>query len=525
MKKKNIKLACLFTILIILLTVGCGENVGEVNNNVDKENEGIVSISCDISYEGELVLKGLEEDYSVSFNDIYKMESVTKEVTHVSSSGEESVDTVTGVLLDTVLATFGESQKNYTNIRLTAGDGYAITVPSEIINEKDIILAYAFNGEPLDEKEQPLRSAIEDARSMYYVSNLIEIEFSKEEIKEAETSDKQIIIFDNAVGLMHCEEFVYYDSSDIAINVKDLFDAYSVEGEEVAFIASDGFEKVETMDVIYEGFIKYTGEDAPLFTGLDLPKGMNVKYIMKMAVGDTSFITVNSAVSALENITIGDATGVSLSEIVKMGGLEADYYLLTATDGYSVEVAKESLDSAIVYVDQEGSVAARFDSDNPQKSTVKYLLKITAGEGQNVKTFEGSSTETSDAATIGWAITFEGLSDGSFDITNEKAEMKLELVSLNTEKTKDDVKIPESWEGYKILDILDFLHVDDFNSITVVSTDGYEVELTNDQVDAETIIAITKDGKKLSGNQPVQLVQNTQFATTWVKEVAKVIVK
>src|SRR6056297_3186658 len=112
------------------------------------------------------------------------MESVSKEMKRVSSSGEETVEKIRGVLLDDVLKDIGESKSNYSNIRFTAGDGYAVTVPCEIVGQKDIVLAYAASGEILDDSKLPLMIAIDDVRSMYYVSNLIEIEFSNEETKE-----------------------------------------------------------------------------------------------------------------------------------------------------------------------------------------------------------------------------------------------------------------------------------------------------------------------------------------------------
>jgi hypothetical protein len=45
-------------------------------------------------------------------------------------------------------------------------------------------------------------------------------------------------------------------------------------------------------------------------------------------------------------------------------------------------------------------------------------------------------------------------------------------------------------------------------------------------VDGETILAVVKDGEAMTEEDNlVQLVQNTEFATTWVKGVARITVK
>lgn len=148
-------------------------------------------------------------------------------------------------------------------------------------------------------------------------------------------------------------------------------------------------------------------------------------------------------------------------------------------------------------------------------------------------TLSGCSSDTSTnvygshEAAIGetWNILFEGLDDGSFDMDGQLADTKLDLVSLDTKRSKDDVTYPESWKGYRLVDMLDYIGVKSFNSLIIVASDGYKVEIPSDHIDKETIIAIEKNGQVLEDGGLVQLVQNTQYASTWVKDVVKVIVK
>jgi len=364
---------------------------------------------------------------------------------------------------------------------------------------------------------------------MYYVANLMEIEFSKGDIQE-EASNKSILLLETLYNQLPNEDYMYYDSNDKAIKVSDLLESLELgEVSEVQFIATDGYEKTEEMDVVKDGFIKYTGDDAPLFTGLDLPKGMNVKYIMNMNIGTTSFISLNSYLEAKDNLEIGEAKGVSLEEVINSIGIKGSQFDLIADDGYSVTVSSDSIKDAIIYVSESGRVSVKYTEDYPKNMNIKNLMKIEVNKDASSKETSENESNNSDSTTEAsindWTIVFEGLSDGSFELTSEKASRKLTLVPLHTKKMKNDKTYEDDWEGYKLLDILDFLHVKEFNSVKVIAGDGYEVELTKEQVDDETIIAITKNGEPLPEDNKVQLVQNTQFATTWVSNIEKIIVK
>lgn len=258
---------------------------------------------------------------------------------------------------------------------------------------------------------------------------------------------------------------------------------------------------------------------------------MNVKFIMSLSVADVNFVSVDSASESLTIDTVDGQEGVNLQAFVEMAGLSAETYILTAADGYEKEVSAEDLAIGIVYLSEGGTAEAIFNTENPSKSKVKDLLTITAGTGESTAANnQGSSSEetseNNEVSGVNWVVTVDGLSDGSFDFDKDRAERKLDLVDLHTEKMKNDVVTPEDWQGYRVLDILSFLKVDDFTSIVITASDGYQVELMKEQVDEETILAVVKNGEPLTDESNlVQLVQNTEFATTWVKGVVKITVK
>lgn len=496
------------------------ETDGDEADTSEMVEDETTSDESGYSYDGELLLTGLESDFTVTYNDIFAMAPVTSLVHHISSSGEESEDEVTGVLLDTVLEEFGLTQRDFSAIRMIAGDGYEVTVPAEVIAEHDIILAYEFNGEPLEEKKMPLRIAIDGVRSMYFVSNLVEISFSDEAASEETVND--VLLLETAVAGLTSENYMYYDNNDQAVKVSDLLTTYGVKtDEDVFFEAADGYEKAESMSVFENGFIKITGEDAPMFLSPDIPKGMYVKYIMSLTAGSTTFTSVESAMTALGEITIDGQVGVSLEALLNKMGLKASAYNLVAADGYSVEIDGASVKDGLLYVDEERmTVSVKFNGDYPKSYQLKDLLTIGIAQA--------ATTSSDNDATTGlepWAITFEGLIDGSFEMDSDRASRKLNLVELHTERMKNDEKKAEDWTGYLVLDMLEFLHVEQFSSLVFVANDGFEVEIMASDIDQETIIAVTKDGEPIDSEFKVQLVQNTDFSSTWVKGVAKIIVK
>jgi hypothetical protein len=552
MMNKQLKQIMVMLLIGIMLMTGC-QSAAKADENTASSTEATAaqaSESTDLHYEGSLQFTGMAAPFEVPYDTIYAMPAVEATVHSVSSSGEESDNTVKGVLLETILSEHGISQKDFSAIRMIAGDGYAIDITADLLNSKDIILAYAFDGATLEEKELPLRVAMDDVRSMYFVSNLVEIAAISGETEAVESVPAKLVMLETACasGLAK-EAFTYYESEDESVLMSDLIDAYVANGKgNTAFKANDGFEKSEDYDVVYNGYLKITGEDAPLFTGKDLPKGMNVKSVMMLGIGDTTFVSAQSALTYGQmNGTVGDVTGVKIADVLSAAGIEGAQFKLADNTGYEVTLTSDEIEQGILVVSEDGTVAAKFDESMPKKYNVKNLLTIEAvsdddastsgdtaasgdsaaneGTGSTDATTENASTAADESAMEAWTVTFEGLSDGAFEMTSERAQRKLTLVSLHTENKKDDVIKPNDWEGYRVLDMLDFLHVEDFSALVFTASDGYEIELPKEQIDDETILAVTKNGEPIKTENLVQLVQNTEFSTTWVKGVVKITVK
>ncbi|MFA7216252.1 MAG: molybdopterin-dependent oxidoreductase, partial [Bacillota bacterium] len=305
--RKQVRILQFLALLLVmtLVAVACSAPVeapAETGNGAEEQPSG---------QEGEkIVISGLEStDIEVIVEEIKDLKSVTVNATSVSSSGEENQYTVTGPIFDDLLKKYGKSQDDLSGIRLVAGDGYSIEVSQEILQSRDIILAHTIDGQPLDEKTRPIRVVIPEERAMYWIRNLVKIEVL-ESAPKAEVG--RVLILETLISQANAEDYTYYESTDKAVKVEELLELLALESlpDTASFVASDGFEKNEQLDIFSKGYIKFTGEDAPLFLSPDLPKGMHIKSIYLCSMGDVALVSQQMAAEVLGTKEVEDKVGV-----------------------------------------------------------------------------------------------------------------------------------------------------------------------------------------------------------------------
>jgi hypothetical protein len=299
----------------------------------------------------ELEIQGLEQDtQTILLEDILTMESVEQELTNISSSGEVSSLNVKGVKLEDILTQFNTKQNDYNGIRFYAADGYSIEVPKEILDNKDIILFYEAEGEPIKEKHQPLRVGINEERAMYWVGNLAGFEMLTAEVQ----SIKNIVILEAASKPLEQEDYTYYESVDKAIKTRNLIDNYSgrSQAEQIYIESIDGLEKNESREIFLTGYIKISGDSCPLFLSPDLPKGMHVKDILYMVDGDTAFISMENILEKYQDEVVefqGEKAIPLMSILDAVGVIRDGTCLITTSANDEIEI--EDFTEALIYQD------------------------------------------------------------------------------------------------------------------------------------------------------------------------------
>ncbi len=326
---------------------------------------------------GKITLVGLEAaEVAVDLEELMTLPAISKEVTSVNSSGAENTFIIEGALLEELLKSKGKSQKSYTALRLVAGDGYSVEVPSEILQNRDIILGYRVDGEPLDEISMPIRAIIPEERAMYWVRNLEQIEFTG---TKAEAAINEILFLEEAVNTYDSVDYTYYESVDSAIAGKDFFSAEEMSNG-IIIKAKDGLLKSETAEVFNSGYIKHTGTDAPLFLSPDLPKGMHVKNILWFSAGERAYYSVASGLSITDRATIDDQEGIPLHRLFEELSINpSDSYIFTAADGYEVIIETADIEKGILFISEDGLISVKFDG-LPKNTNVKGLFAIKTAQ-------------------------------------------------------------------------------------------------------------------------------------------------
>ncbi len=362
MKFSNKKL-CILSLMIVLVLIftACSDSESKVTS---KEKEA----------EDSIIISGIEDsDIQIKLDEIKDLEAITRDVISIDSNGDKKEYTVTGALFDEVLKKYGKSQKDITVIRLIAGDGYSIEVPNEVLKNRELILAYEINGEPLDEKTQPLRAVVPDERAMYWVRNLLQIEVIKN-VEKTEIS--KVVFLETAVENIEQHDYTYYESVDKAVKVNELISTFEeISDDKTVYLkASDGLEKNETSEIFTSGYIKVTGKETPLFLLPDLPKGMHVKEMLLFTYGKTAFFSFENGLKVFE--LCGEKQGISLKDIINETGLtQGEKYLFEALDGYTVEIDEADIEKGIVYKRTMGGYAVYFEGLG-KNTTVKQLLSF-----------------------------------------------------------------------------------------------------------------------------------------------------
>lgn len=351
-------------ILCMCLLLGCS------NGSTQEE------VTATSNMNAKLTISGLEQgDIGVSVDEVMGMAPITAEATGVDSAGEETTSTVKGVLLSDILENNGVNQKDLFAIRLVAGDGYQIEVPGEILGTRDIIIAYEMDGQALDEKSKPFRAIIPDERAMYWVRNLVNIEI----LQGSKTVDVTSVAFmETALNQLPKEDYTYYESTDKAVKNTDILGQFRIDSsvETINFLASDGLEKNETINVFMNSYIKLTGEEAPVFLSPDMPKGMHIKNIFSFKAMNMAFVSLNNAEKICDKGMVGDKEGISVKAILdKLENFaEADTYILTGLDGIQVEVDYETLMSSVITKTSEGGF---YITTNGSKNTSEKDIMLS----------------------------------------------------------------------------------------------------------------------------------------------------
>ncbi|NMA00208.1 MAG: hypothetical protein GX924_04135 [Clostridiaceae bacterium] len=208
--------------------------------------------------------------------------------------------------------------------------------------------------------------------------------------------------------------------------------------------------------------------------------------------------------------------GFAISDVLQAAGLTESYVWLEAEadDGYVVSFKGEDImaNTTLLAMTKDGSQFKNAPWFAPctsgttgdyLKGCVSILVntvdeKPVIEDPEQPKESEGLKLtgETPEKLDRTEKVTF---SDFSFevngnDVTNETLEgLRIYKITVVTENKNGELS-ESTYTGYVLSDVLDACGIEDYSSVKVIASDGYETELPKEQAESEyTLVAIEKD--------------------------------
>ncbi len=208
--------------------------------------------------------------------------------------------------------------------------------------------------------------------------------------------------------------------------------------------------------------------------------------------------------------------GFAMSDVVKAAGLSGSYIWLQATadDGYAVTIKDDAVlaPTTLLAMTEDGkpftaspwlAPCASKTTGDFLKGCVSILVNTTEGAPE-VSAAPAASASAAPAAAGGLPeiqdktgkvefAAYSFLVNGTA-VTNDKLK-DLHIYKITVSVTDKSGAASEStYAGYKLADVLTACGVASPASVTVKANDGYETELTKEQISSEyTLVAIEKD--------------------------------
>ena len=332
----------LFILISILMTACASEFKNE--NNINPVSVTIIGEGIDISITSE---------------NIKTYPEVSRTTSSTSSSGEVKKHSLKGVLLNDILKEKSISQKYYKSIRAIASDNYEIDIPKDILNNREVIIAYEIDGEPL---KNELRIVVPEERSMYWVKNLSQLKLISDTEIKRELSE--MIFLEGLCKKVSTELIDYYGNEDKAIKVSELLKQLEINTDkDITFTATENFKSVKNWKTFHSGKIKITGEDAPLFIVPELPVGMRVKSVSSILFDKYIII------SKIDNY---EKNSLKINDLfMKYGFKDSSQYIIVDEDGTEKQFTGDEIKAATVGIDKVSDDISLLIKEQEFKNIVK----------------------------------------------------------------------------------------------------------------------------------------------------------
>ncbi len=344
-----------------------------------------------------ITIKGDFADIVLTGSDILSLEHEEMTTKTISSSGDVTTVELTVVSVADILNDAEDNFKgigididDYVAVKFTATDGYVMTATAEEFKDTGIYIILTHSG---DVQKAP-RSCIPEKRTMYWVKNLLEIEFIPSEEKWYPVDSETTTVLSDGItevqfffeNVAYVEEgeteqevpatTVRYNGSNVAAySLEAYFDEFIDDFDgTVTLVAADGFSRLESTDELFDRYVSTLGghkdaEDGPVYFK-EGDMGQKIKQLEYILAGDTAIYFGN---------------GKSISDIfADVDMAESPTYSVESVDGWGADIPSEAMPFGNVYIDGENGYRTSFGdydlSDIKGKGRIKNLGSIYVSE-------------------------------------------------------------------------------------------------------------------------------------------------
>jgi Na+-translocating ferredoxin:NAD+ oxidoreductase RnfG subunit len=297
----------------------------------------------------------------ITMDELKKLPTVKTKCILKKSTGTEIEVTAEGPTLEAVLKKLGENLKSYKGIGVTGIDGYYAMISKEIIDKRQIILAYNIDGKPIIEEERPFRIVIPNEMGVYWVKMVNTIDLYE---NIAEKNIRSVKMFDALTRDIEPYLYEYYGSKDESIEIGKILNRFNHVDKKGFFTmaSSDGLVKNETIAMVSQRYyIKTTGKNAPMNIAPNFKLGMNVKHMAYFSTTEDAVIFPKEMIKLTGTKKIGKDSGMPLDQVMNhIGVLDAENknFELVGTNGEKILLTGKDLDQCILTLKNEKIVTA-----------------------------------------------------------------------------------------------------------------------------------------------------------------------
>jgi len=315
--------------LMLAALCGCGTDTKEAAPAGEEETLSITGLDVG--------------DITFTLSDIKALEPYEGRAEGADSEGDPVIYEIKGGYLADALEQNGYSQADLAGIRIIATDGYSIEVSQDILKQRDVILAYEMDGEPLDSKNAPLRVFIPGERAMYWVRMVAEINVIGTVQSETVTG---VYFMETLYTSDDYEDYEFIGQIYQTVDTNTILSEYpGSKGDVVLMTAQDGLEKNETLENFYKGVINFTGENSPEFFSNTLPGGMFVSNMKLFKYGGNAFYF--AAKEAAQG-------GFTLEDMLSASSMaQAETYTISFKDAAEQTIAADELSLWTVGIEEQ----------------------------------------------------------------------------------------------------------------------------------------------------------------------------